>query len=164
MGIRDMSDLIVKLYDLPDDRPWVAQLQEDGIIIRGAMACEKHQVMNWVQEIFGKLWASECDIAFARQPVSCYLATKERYLVGFACYDSSMRNFFGPVGVSKDARGKGIGTALLLKCLHAMAAGGYAYAIVGDADSSEFYAKTVNAHVIPDSSPGIYYDRLRKAS
>lgn len=156
-----MSDLIVKLYDLPDDRPWLEQLRVEDIFLRNAMACEKHQVVEWVQQTFGKLWASECDIAFSRQPVACYLATKDRELVGFACHDSSMKNYFGPVGVAGKFRGKGIGTALLLKCLHAMAAGGYAYAIVGDADSSEFYEKTVNAHVIPDSSPGIYFDRLK---
>lgn len=156
-----MPDLIVKLYDLPDDRPWLEKLKNQDIFIRNGMACEKHLVIKWVRETFGKLWASECDIAFTRQPVSCYLATKNRGLVGFACYDSSMKNFFGPVGVSEKSRGSGIGTALLLKCLHAMAASGYAYAIVGDADSSEFYEKAVNAHVIPDSSPGIYYDRLR---
>ena len=114
-----------------------------------------------MSETFGKLWASECDIAFARQPVSCYLAIKNSGLVGFACYECSMKNFFGPVGVTEKFREKGVGTALLLKCLHAMAAGGYAYAIVGDADSSEFYEKTVNAHVIPGSSPGIYHDRLK---
>ncbi len=156
-----MSDLIVKLYDLPDDRPRLEQLKKEDISIRRGLACDKYQVVKWVRETFGKLWASECDIAFARQPVACYLATKDRGLVGFACHDSSMKNYFGPVGVAEKFRGKGVGTALLLKCLHAMAAGGYAYAIVGDADSVEFYEKTVNAHVIPGSSPGIYFDRLK---
>jgi len=156
-----MPDLIVKLYDLPDDRHCPAQLKKGDIIIRNAMACDKHQVVKWVRETFGKLWASECDTAFANRPVSCFLATKNRRLVGFACYDSSMKNFFGPVGVTESFRGKGIGSVLLLKGLHAMAAEGYAYAIIGDADSPEFYEKTVNAHIIPDSSPGIYYDRLK---
>jgi ribosomal protein S18 acetylase RimI-like enzyme len=158
-----MSDLIVKLYDLPDVRPRLKQLKKEDIIIRTAMAWDKHQVIDWVRETFGKFWASECDIAFARQPVSCYLATKNRELVGFACYDSSMKNFFGPVGVDEKFRGMGIGKVLLLECLHAMAAGGYAYAIVGDAGSTEFYEKAVNAHVIPGSSPGIYCDRLKNS-
>ena len=156
-----MSDLLVKLYDLPDDRRWLDQLKNEDIFLRVGMACEKHQVVTWVQETFGKLWASECDIAFSRQPISCYIATKKGTLIGFSCYDSSMKNFFGPVGVAEGYRGKGVGTGLLLKCLHAMAAGGYAYAIIGDADSPAFYEKTVNAYVIPDSSPGIYYDRLK---
>lgn len=156
-----MSDLIVKLYDLPDARPWLEQLKKEDIVLRRGMAWDKHQVVEWVRQKFGILWASECDIAFARQPVSCYLAIKNRELAGFACYDSTMKNFFGPVGVDEKFRGKGIGTAVLLKCLSAMAAEGYAYAIVGDADSPEFYEKAVNASVIPGSSPGVYCERLK---
>ncbi|MCB2181925.1 MAG: GNAT family N-acetyltransferase [Desulfobulbaceae bacterium] len=157
-----MPDLIVKLYGLPDERPRFAQLKKEGVVIRRAMACDKHQVVKWVQETFGKLWASECDVAFTNHPASCFLATKSRKPVGFACYDSSMKNFFGPIGVVEDFRGKGIGTALLLQCLQAMAANGYAYAIIGDVELTKFYQKTVHAHVIPDSSPGVYFDRLKK--
>lgn len=158
-----MSDLIVKLYDLPDDRPWREQLKKEEIHIRNAMAWDKHQVVSWVEDSFGKLWASECDVAFAHQPVACYLATKDRQILGFACHDCSMKNFFGPVGVSKNFREKGIGTALLLTCLHAMSKAGYAYAVIGDAGSPEFYKKIVTAHVIPGSTPGLYYDRLKSS-
>jgi len=156
-----MADLVVKLYDLPDHRPWLERLQKEGLTIRRALSCDKHIVVEWVRKTFGKLWASECDVAFAGRPISCYIATKEGQIVGFSCYDSSMKNFFGPVGVAEQARGRGIGTALLFKCLRAMASAGYAYAIVGDAGSPEFYEKTVNARVIPGSSPGIYFDRLK---
>lgn len=156
-----MPDLIVKLYDLPDDRPWLEQLKKEEILVRTAMVWDKHQVVTWVDKTFGKLWASECDVAFTRQPVSCFLATKDRQILGFSCHDTSMKNFFGPVGVSQDSRGKGIGTALLITCMHAMANAGYAYAIIGDAGSPDFYKKTVNAHVIPGSTPGPYYDRLK---
>ena len=156
-----MSDLIVKLYDLPDERSRLEELENEDILIRNGMACDKYQVVKWVKETFGKLWAGECDIAFGRQPVSCYLATKNMKIIGFACYESSMKNYFGPIGVIEKYRGKGIGTALLLKCLYAMAACGYAYAIVGDVDSAEFYKKTVNAQIILGSSPGIYCNRLK---
>jgi len=156
-----MSDLLVKLYDLPDVGTRLEQLKAEEICIHKAMVCDKHLVIEWVGDTFGRLWANECDIAFTRQPVSCYLAIKSKKIVGFACYDSCMKNFFGPVGVSEKYRGRGIGTVLLLKCLHAMAAGGYAYAIIGDAQSSAYYEKVVNALVIPGSSPGIYSDRLK---
>ncbi|MCP4721282.1 MAG: GNAT family N-acetyltransferase, partial [Desulfobacteraceae bacterium] len=94
-----MPDLIVNLYDLPDDHPGQEQLKRDDILIRNAMAWDKHQVVTWVNQAFGKLWASECDVAFTHQPVSCFLATKDRQILGFACHDTSMKNFFGPVGV-----------------------------------------------------------------
>lgn len=157
-----MADLLVKLYQLPDKRPLLEQLKEKKVTVRRGRAWEKFQLTHWVEETFGRLWASECDTAFSRQPVSCFLATKNRELVGFACYDTSMKNFFGPVGVAEEMRQGGIGTALLLQCLYAMAANGYGYAIIGDAGSPGFYEKAVNAYIIPDSSPGIYSDRLKE--
>jgi len=155
-----MPDLLVKLYELPDDRARLEQLRNDGITVRNAMAYEKLQIIEWIRENFGKAWASECDTAFSNRPISCFIATKNARPVGFACYDSTMKNFFGPVGVAESDRNKGIGSALLLRCLHVMAGGGYAYAVIGGTDSVEFYKKTVNAFVIPGSSPGIYRDRL----
>jgi ribosomal protein S18 acetylase RimI-like enzyme len=65
------------------------------------------------------------------------------------------------VGVDSAARGSGIGTTLLLACLHAMAAAGYAYAIIGAAHDVAFYRKAVGAVEIAGSSPGIYRDRLK---
>lgn len=155
-----MTDMLVRLYQLPGrDRP-VQDLEAAGIIIRPARAFEKHAVVPWVAETFSRAWASECEAAFCRQPVSCYIATEAGTIIGFACYDATCRNFFGPLGVAADKRGKRVGHALLLCCLHAMAAAGYAYAVVGGVTDTDYYAKAVNAFPIPGSSPGIYTDRL----
>jgi len=156
-----MPDLIVKLYELPDDRPLLAGLADGGITIRKAMAYEKFQVVDWVWTHFGKGWAGECDVAFANNPISCFIATADGSLAGFACYDTTMKNFFGPVGVEENFRDKDIGTALLLRCLHTMAADGYAYAVIGGVGNVDFYARTVNAVEIPGSSPGVYWDKLK---
>ena len=43
-------------------------------------------------------------------------------MLGFACYDVTCRNFFGPEGVAAKERGHGIGRALLLSALHAQRA------------------------------------------
>jgi ribosomal protein S18 acetylase RimI-like enzyme len=117
--------------------------------------------MAWVREHFGPAWASECDVAFANRPISCHIATQGGEILGFACYDSTCRGFFGPIGVDESMRGLGVGRTLLLSCLHAMAAAGYAYAVVGGVESPEFYARTVGAIEIPGSAPGIYRDRLK---
>jgi ribosomal protein S18 acetylase RimI-like enzyme len=155
-----MSDLLVKLYDLPDVAPVVDSLQRDGITIRRAMPYEKRQAVEWVLGNFGHHWASECDVSFARQPVACFLATQSSRIVGFACYDSTSKDYFGPIGVLDACRGHGIGKALLLAALHSMREQGYAYAIVGAAGPKEFYAKIVGAIEIPDSTPGVYRDLL----
>lgn len=89
------------------------------------------------------------------------LPTEKENIVGFACYDSACKNFFGPIGIAGHARGRGIGKDLLLACLRAMAANGYAYAIIGKAHPAEFYARTVGAIEIDGSRPGFYPDPLR---
>ena len=64
------------------------------------------------------------------------------------------------MGVTEKKRGRGIGNALFLSCLHTMAANGYAYAIIGGVGPADFYAKAVGAVEIEGSSPGIFRDRL----
>ena len=157
-----MPDMLVKLYDLPEADTLVGRLDERGIIIRAAMPYEKRQTVDWVLTTFGEGWAGECDVAFINQPVSCFIATEAGAIIGFACYDSTCKDFFGPTGVEESKRGLGVGKALFLSCLHAMAACGYAYAVVGGAGPTEFYAKAAGAVAIEGSEPGIYRDRLAK--
>ncbi len=154
-----MPDMLVKLYDLPEVESDIRRLGELGILIRRAMPSEKHLVVQWVRRTFGPAWASECDIAFANQPVSCFIATASGKIVGFCCYESTCRNFFGPMGVSESHRGRGIGKALTLSSLQAMAQMGYAYAIIGGVGPADFYAKVAGATAIEGSSPGIYRER-----
>jgi GNAT superfamily N-acetyltransferase len=96
-------------------------------------------------------------------PPSCFIGIEKDALIGFACYDCTRKNFFGPTGVTETSRGKGVGLALLLSCLHAMRDNGYAYAIIGGVGPAEYYAKAVGATLIEGSSPGIYdFALLRK--
>ena len=155
-----MPDMLVKLYDLPDLEPVVRRLSDQGILIRRAMPSEKHLVLAWVRRTFGAGWASECEVAFSNQPVSCFIATRSGTILGFCCYESTCRNFFGPMGVAESHRGQGIGKALTLCSLQAMAQMGYAYAIIGGVGPTDFYAKVAGAKAIEGSSPGIYRDSL----
>ena len=133
---------------------------EQGVVLRRPGAYEKHLVADWAGAHFSAKWKSEVEVAFSRQPVSCFIATRERKLLGFACYDTSARGFFGPTGVAEAARGTGIGKALLLKALEALREGGHAYGFIGGVGPREFYEKTVGAVEIPGSDPGIYADLL----
>ena len=150
----------MKLYELPVAEPSLKDFGSRAVRLRRAMAYEKHQVVNWVREHFSMGWASECDVAFSNRPISCHIATENGAILGFACYDSTSRGMFGPIGVVESARGQGIGRNLLLSGLYSMITAGYAYAVIGGAGSVEFYQRIVNAIEIPDSSPGIYVDRL----
>jgi hypothetical protein len=100
---------------------------------RPAMAYEKYAVVAWVQENFGPGWASE-HVAFANRPISCYVATRPGRSWG--SHATTARAAASSARSRADAARR-TGRALLLSCLRAMAAAGYAYAIVGGVDSPE---------------------------
>ena len=149
-------DMLVKLYALPDSQPAYDRLHQAGIILRRALAPEMHKVIAWVRETFSEAWASETEVAFSRQPVSCFIAVREKHIVGFACHDATCPNFFGPTGVDPKAQKNGIGKALLFACLEDMKHEGFGYAIIGGVGPAEFYAKAVGAVAIEGSEPGVY--------
>ena len=152
-----MADLLVNLLQLP-----AFDIDaEREFLIRRAQPFELTPVRHFVETNFSRGWADEISVGFAHQPISVFVATIDRELAGFAGYECTRRSFFGPTGVVPAAQGKGIGKALLLASLYALRELGYVYGIIGAAGPVEFYQKTVNAMVIPDSSPGIYIDLLR---
>jgi len=156
-----MADMLVRLFDLRDDWSHVEAQAARGIAVRKPIGPEHDQVIAWVRATFGAPWASEVGAALANRPVSCFVAVQGDSLIGFACYDATARGFFGPSGVAKSSRGRGIGAALLRSCLLDMKLAGYGYAIIGGVGPAEFYRKTVGAVEIPDSTPGIYKGMLR---
>ena len=152
----DPMDMLVKLYELPDSRPAFERLRGHRIQIRRALAPEKHTIVAWVRNNFSQGWASETEVAFGRQPVSCFIAVRAGEIIGFACHDATCRNFFGPTGVDPNARQQGVGTGLLFACLEAMREQGFGYAIVGGVGPADYYAKAVGAVPIEGSEPGVY--------
>ena len=155
-----MSDMLVKLWELPPLEPALEACARDGTTVRRALAPEKPLVLDWMRRDFAA-WAAEVDVAFARLPVACFVAVRDGALVGFACHDAIAPDYFGPTGVVEGARGRGIGRALALAAMHALKAQGYAYAIVGGVGPAAFYAKAFGATDIPGSSPGLYAGMLR---
>ena len=155
-----MIDMLVRLYDLPESGDLYRKVDEQGITLRRARAFEKHTVAEFARTHFSAKWVSEVEVALSRQPVACFIATKDKTILGFACYDTTMRGFFGPTGVSEAARGTGIGKALLFKSLEALRETGYAYAFIGGVGPREFSEKACGAIEIPGSDPGIDGDIL----
>lgn len=159
-----MKDMLVRLIELPDASEFEKRLLEkEKIVFRRAIAPEKHLVSEWVMAQFGAYWKSEVEVAFARQPVSCWIAQRGNELLGFACYECTARNFFGPTGTKESERGKGIGKVLLIKSLESLREMGYAYAIIGGVGPAEFYEKAVEAKIIEGSEVSIYQHLLRKS-
>ena len=151
-----MPDMLVKLYDLPEDAQ-TARPRDESVQIRRAMAPDKFRVVEWVKEHSGLSAAGECDVCFARPAVSCFIATRGKKILGYACYDATAPDFFGPTRVLDEEQGGGIGKALLLRSLAAMRAEGYGYAIIGGSEeATPFYQKECGATPIPGSERGLY--------
>lgn len=155
------NDMLVHLLKLPPQEASLNTLPED-IIIRRAQPWELSAVRDFAEKEFTRSWADELSVGFARQPVSVFIAIKQGKVIGFAGYECTRRGFFGPTGLTPDARGKGIGKALLIAALHGLREMGYAYGIIGSAENTSYYASAVGAIEIEDSAPGIYANPLRK--
>lgn len=158
--MESMIDMLVRLYDLPNSSDLYQQVAASGVTVRKARAFEKHTVAAFAKDYFSPKWVSEIEVAMSHQPITCFIATRDKEILGFACYDTTHKGFFGPTGVSEAARGLGLGKALLMKSLESLKESGYAYAIIGGVGPKEFYSKTCGAIEIPGSDPGTYTDLL----
>ena len=147
-------DMLVKLYEVQDCPELIEKLKNEGVLIKKAMTPDLTKITSWVKETFGQGWADECTAGILGD--GCWIAVKDKKVIGFACYDATMKDFFGPTGVQEEMRGHGIGKALLIRCLISMRERGYAYAIIGSAGPKDFYRKAVGAIGIEGSIPGAY--------
>lgn len=156
-----MPDMLVNLY-AAECRALAEKANGYSVTIRPALPPEMHLVVEWVRAHFSDNWASEVTVAFSRQPIACLIAVDNGKLLGFACYDTTARGFFGPTGVAEDARGRGIGLSLFSDCLQTMKTLGHAYAFIGDAGPADFYKSAVGAIELPARDKGIYEGMLRR--
>ncbi|MBW9209563.1 GNAT family N-acetyltransferase [Mumia sp. zg.B21] len=110
----------------------------------------------WMRETWGETWAAEAGAALLRQPVSCFVAVEDGAYLGFAAYDTNRAGWFGPMGSSPAARGRGIGSALLRACLSDYVDAGRTSCEIAWVGPVDFYARTVGA------VPGRTFLALRK--
>ncbi len=153
-------DCLVNLYSRRMDS-LQKRVEAVEATIRVALPPELHLIQSWVREHFSEYWVSEVTVAMAHQPPGCLVAILDGQLVGFACYDATVRGFFGPTGVAESHRGKNIGLALFYHTLAAMKSHGYAYAIIGSAGPVDFYVKALGAVPIEANGEDIYQGLLR---
>ncbi len=120
--------------------------------IRKVNRDDKNKLIQFVKSHFSQEWSETINSAFLSTTPSIYVAFNDQGdLVGFAAFDvyQNKKCYFGPMGVAKSNRVKGIGYALLHHCLKDMHDIGYEYAIIGGAGPIEFYEKACHAVVIP---------------
>lgn len=153
-----MADMIVKLFNISPSTDLENSLLNEGIRIKRAIAPNKSKIEDFAKICASEDYSDEVSVALSKTPSTCYIATKGKELVGFACFETTAKNFFGPMAVLKEYRRKGIGKVLLLKSLVSMQEMGYAYAIIGwpTKTAIPFYEKCVDAMLIDDETHGLY--------
>lgn len=161
-----MPDMLVKLARITEAPDLYRNLESSGVTVKRALAPDRSKILRFIEQNIDvhwpqeskESWLGECEAALSNNPPSCFLAVKDKGIVGFACYNATAKGYFGPTGVLISEQKRGIGKALLIRSLLSMWEEGYGYAIIGWPARSAmgFYEKTVGATVIEDSSPGVY--------
>lgn len=152
-----MPDMLCSLITLPPLRPLLDELKQQNIVIRRPNPWEQDSLNSFISQHFSQGWVQETAVAFHHQPVTCFIALDGEKIIGFADYECTRKDYFGPTGVDTAYRGKGVGKALFLAALYGLLDLGYTYAIIGDAGPVDFYKKCVGAITIPfGDGRGIY--------
>jgi GNAT superfamily N-acetyltransferase len=96
----------------------------------------------FIEQHFGKIWRFESSRA-----LGIVIAEEGDTITGFAAYEANNRGLgvFGPTGVMKPMRGRGIGRDLLLAALAELRNLGYQRAIIPWTDAIDFYRKSCGA-------------------
>ena len=104
-------------------------------------------MLTFIEREFGRIWRFEAAKAFDRELPTLFIEEHDGEIAGFAAHDVNNRGlgFFGPTGVKKSLRGKGIGCRLLLASLADLHRLGYEKAVIPWTDALAFYAKCCGA-------------------
>ena len=127
--LSEAPDLLIKLYEINDDPKILERMTEQGIQIKRVMPMNTTKVYNFIKDNFAAAWADECMPSIMNG--DCYVAVKDRELLGFFAIETPARGFTGPMGVLPSARRMGISSALWLVGIKAMREKGYKYAVSG---------------------------------
>src|SRR5579872_574414 len=144
--------MVVPLLALSDSRAIMQSMADHGIVVRRAKSIEMSLVCDFVNHHW-EYWTDEVHTAFSGSPTRVFVATSQGTPVGFSAYDVDYLGVFGPTGVDPAQQGRGIGAALLLRCLEAMREAGYLYAIIGAVGPADFYNRVAGAISLPREWP-----------
>lgn len=130
--------------DLPLDVP-------EGVF--RATRAERDRVLAFIENEFGRIWRFEATRAFENDPPTMFITTIDGEvggeIAGFAAHEANNRGlgFFGPTGIARAHRERGLGARLLHASLADLRRLGHNRAVIPWTDAIEFYRKACGASV-----------------
>jgi ribosomal protein S18 acetylase RimI-like enzyme len=146
--IGDASNLLCDLSQNLDTTAEEEKANRLGVVIKRATANDNTRLMDWAEVNF-KGWQEEMNRALNNNPISLHYAESNGEIIAFAAYETNNpgMGWFGPVGTSEAARGKGVGGILLKKCLQDLKNASYTEAIIPWVAHIPFYMHYINSKV-----------------
>lgn len=132
------SNLEASLESLPAEKREAVERASPG---------SRPEIVDFIAARFSHIWAYEAARALVNDPPTLFVARRGGRMVGFAAHEANNRGlgFFGPMGVGAEARGSGIGRALLLASLLDLRRLGHRSAVISWAANPDFYARACGA-------------------
>ena len=139
--IGDCSNLSAELqFQNFDTSKEELELVKEGFEIVRAKDTDFENMITWTEKNF-RGWIGEVKSAFANDEISIHLAKLNSEIIAFSAYETNNKGigWFGPMGTTEAARGKGIGGILLKRCLADMKNIGFKTAIIPWVGPIPFY-------------------------
>jgi mycothiol synthase len=107
------------------------------------------RVLAFIEKEFGRIWRFEAGRAFENDPATLFYVEMDSEIAGFSAHDANNRGlgFFGPTGVARAHRGRGLGARLLQASLADLRRLGHENVVIPWTDAIEFYRKACGAKV-----------------
>jgi len=147
--VGDAANLICNLesqnFDTKDEEE---KANTKNIEIKRAEKSDTDALMKWTIQNF-KAWRFEIGNALKNEPISVHIAKLDNEIIAFSAHEGNNPGlgWFGPVGTTEAARGKGVGGILLKRCLQDMKDAGYKEAIIPWVAHIPFYMHYINSKV-----------------
>lgn len=161
-----MPDTMINMLAELDEKLWsrVRPTLYRETLDRGIVLHERHGATPaqraWLRRTFGGLWADEVSTGYA------WFATDwDGNELGFAAYECQLDfpwlrkwrarkdvGIFGPMGVARSERQRGLGSLLCLLALQSLANQGYRRALIGAVGPEAFYERVCGARRVEEFS------------
>jgi len=147
----ELIDLCVDLNTISDTKP---PSEFKGYEISRATDSDKNELvpLKFMPKLYQfSFWPAEVKLSLRNDPISTFIAreSKKGSIVGWASHSIQYPGSFGPTGVKKSERGKGLGSMLLKWCLWDLKDKGNdkCQILWVEGDTIYFYLKSVGARI-----------------